>query len=124
MELLILLTQCSYVTELVPKLGSFIYTIQPGDTLNTIAQSFNTTIEILCKFNHIPQPQWIFSGRQLVIPYSPPEAVIYTVQPTDTLYSISRKFNTFLSYLIDFNYLDNPSFISPGQNLVVTPALK
>lgn len=108
----------------VPKLGSFTYTIQPGDTLYRISRNFNTTVEILLKFNNIPAPQWIFPGRQLVIPYSPPEAIIYVVRPGDTLYGIARRYGTFIQNLIDFNYLDDPNKIYVGQSLVVTESLR
>ncbi|MCX8131233.1 MAG: LysM peptidoglycan-binding domain-containing protein [Clostridia bacterium] len=110
--------------RLVPKLGSFNYTVQPGDNLFRIARNFNTTIEILRKFNYIPTPQLIFPGRQLIIPYSPAEAIIYTVQPGDTLSDIARKFGTYVQNLVDFNYLDDPDLILVGQNLVVTASLR
>lgn len=112
------------LNRLEPKLGSFTYTIQSGDNLCRISRNFNTTIEILRKFNYIPEPQWIFPGRQIVIPYSPPEAIIYIVQPGDTLYDIARKYGTHVENLVDFNYLDDPDLIFTGQSLVVTASLR
>jgi len=109
---------------LQPQLGAFVYVVEPGDTLYEIARKFNTTIDILRKFNNIPNPDFIFIGQKITVPYSPPEAIIYTVKPGDTLYSIARKYQTYVQNLIDFNYLDNPDLIYPGQQLVVTASLR
>ena len=109
---------------LEPRLGAFVYIVEPGDTLAGIARKFNTTIDILRKFNNIPNPNLIFIGQKITVPYSPPEAIIYTVKPGDTLFSIARRYNTLVQNLIDFNYLDQPDLIYPGQQLVVTASLR
>jgi LysM repeat protein len=105
-------------------LGTFDYVVKPGDTLGGIAGMFNTTVDILRKFNRIPNPNLIRVGDTIVIPQSPPEAIIYTVKPGDTLYSIARRYRTFVNNLIVFNYLSNPNLIYPGQQLVVTASLR
>ena len=105
-------------------LGTFDYTVQPGDTLSRIARNFNTTVDILRKFNNIPNPNLIFPGRVLVIPQSPPEAIIYTVRPGDSVYSIAQRFGTFVNNIVTFNYLTDPNLIYPGQQLVVTASLR
>lgn len=60
----------------------------------------------------------------VVIPMSPPEAIIYTVKRGDSLYSIARKYGTYVSNLIKFNYLYPPYIIYPNQQLVVTASLR
>lgn len=109
---------------LTPALGSFIYYVEPGDTLSLIARKFNTTVDIILKFNRIPNPNLIYPGQAILIAESPPEAIIYTVRPGDTLYSIAQRFGTYVQNLITFNYLDNPDLIYPGQQLVVTASLR
>lgn len=104
-------------------LGTFTYTIQSGDTLYSIARRFNTTVENLLKFNYIPNPTMIQVGQQLVIPESPPEAILYTVRPGDTLYAIARRYGTQVSILMTFNYLTS-TLIYPGQHLVVPASLR
>jgi hypothetical protein len=48
--------------------GTQIYTVQAGDTLNTIADRFNTTVDNIAQVNNIAQPNLISTGMQLVIP--------------------------------------------------------
>lgn len=99
-------------------LGTIRYTVQPGDTLYSIARRFNSTVENILKFNTIPNPAMIQVGQLLIIPESPPESIIYTVRPGDTLYAIARRYGTQVSIIMTFNYLTN-TFIYPGQHLVV-----
>ena len=73
---------------------------------------------------NIPNPNLIFPGQQIVIPLSPPEAIIYTVIPGDSLYLIALRFGTQVNTLIEFNYLVPPYTIYPGQQLVVAASLK
>lgn len=107
-----------------PLFPTFPYTIVQGDTLWGIARKFNTTVDIIRKFNNIPNPNLIYSGQVITIVESPAEAIIYTVRPGDTLYSIARRYGTYVKNLVDFNYLTNPNLIYPGQQLVVTASLQ
>lgn len=104
--------------------GTLTHTVVPGDTLFNIAYKYNTTIENILKFNFIQNINMIYPGQQIVIPLSPPEAILYTVVPGDSLYSIARKYGTYVDNLIRFNYLNPPFIIYPGQQLVVTASLK
>lgn len=104
--------------------GTLFYTVVPGDTLYTIAHNYNTTLENVLKFNYIPNPDLIYPGQQIVIPLSPPEAIIYTVKPGDSLYLIAKRYGTIVDNLIKFNYLTSPYIIYPGQELVVTASLR
>ena len=104
--------------------GTLTYTVVPGDNLYTISHNYNSTVENVLKFNKIPDPNIIYPGQKIVIPLSPPEAIIYTVKPGDTLYRIAMRYGTFVNNLTKFNYLTPPYIIYPGQQLVVTASLK
>ncbi len=104
--------------------GTLNYTVEPGDSLFKIAYNYNTTLENILKFNSIPNINMIYPGQNIVIPLSPPEAIIYTVVPGDSVYSIARKFGTNTDNIIRFNYLYPPYIIYPGQQLVVTASLR
>lgn len=104
--------------------GTMVHTVVPGDTLYNISHNYNSTVENVLKFNNIINPNFIYVGQKIVIPLSPPEAIIYTVKPGDTLYRIARKYGTLVNNLILFNYLAPPYIIYPGQQLVVTASLR
>jgi LysM repeat protein len=107
-------------------LGTFQYQVIRGDTLYRIARNFNTTVSILLRFNPIliSNPNILRVGQLITIPQSPPEAIIYTVRPGDTLSAIARRFGTRVSIIIMFNYLTNPNRIFPGQQLVIAASLR
>lgn len=50
----------------------FRYTIQRGDCLSVLAERYHTTVAILMELNpQITNPDKIYAGRQMLIPYSP-----------------------------------------------------
>lgn len=104
--------------------GTLLYTVVPGDSLYTIARSYNSTVTNILKFNSITNPNLIYPNQKIIIPLSPPEAIIHTVKHGDTLYRIAKKYRTTVTNLIQFNYLNPPYYIHPGQQLVVTASLK
>jgi len=65
--------------------GTLNYVVVQGDNLYTISHNYNSTLENVLKFNKIHNPNLIYPGQIIVIPLSPPEAIIYTVKPGDSL---------------------------------------
>ncbi len=47
---------------------STVHTIRSGETLSSIAQRYNSTVDALAKANNIQNPNLVHSGRQLRIP--------------------------------------------------------
>ncbi|AGB41617.1 hypothetical protein Halha_1680 [Halobacteroides halobius DSM 5150] len=46
----------------------FYYTVEPGDTLYKIANSFNTTVNVIVDLNKIENKNLIYPGQKLKIP--------------------------------------------------------
>jgi LysM repeat protein len=68
------------------------YTVQPGDSLKSIAADNGVTVEALIQANHLSDPDMIWAGQQLVIPsadQSQPAAKTST-RPTATTTNTSR----------------------------------
>jgi LysM repeat protein len=100
--------------------ASATYIIQSGDTLFIIAQQFNTTVEALKAANSISDGGRIIAGQALLIPAGEKSLVaVYEVQPGDTLYGISRRFNTSVGILRGLNAIDDASDIVAGQSILV-----
>ena len=47
----------------------FNYIIKKGDCLSVLAQKFGTTVATLCQINGISNPDKIYEGHKLLIPY-------------------------------------------------------
>ncbi|MFW5972235.1 MAG: LysM peptidoglycan-binding domain-containing protein [Bacillota bacterium] len=107
------------------ELGTASYVIKSGDTLSEIAIRHNTTVSNILVFNdYIENPDLIYPGDTLIIPESPPESKIYTVQRSDTLADIAEEFGTQVHTIVNFNYIENPDLIYTNQRLVVPVSLK
>ena len=59
-----------------------VYTIQPGDTLVTISNRFEVTVQELAEVNNLVNPNAISAGETLIIPEQLPEET--AVPPTNT----------------------------------------
>ncbi len=101
------------------------YIIKLGDSLYSIANKYNTTIDELIKKNNL-ETTILKVGDKLIIPnYSvviddniTQDENVYIVQRGDTLYSIANKFDTNVNDLKNINNITN-NIISVGQKLVI-----
>jgi lysozyme len=99
-----------------------VHIVQPGETLQIIASYYGTTWRAIATANNIPNPNRIYVGQRLVIPWPGsvvPPASTYTVQRGDTLSGIAARFNTTWQTLAQLNNIANPRHIYPGQVLVL-----
>lgn len=105
----------------------FYYTVQPGDTLYSIARRFNADLRTLIRYNQIPAPYVIYPGQQIFVPgveapEPPAGGRIYIVQEGDTLYSIAERFNVGIDQIIRLNDIPRPDLIYVGQRLLIPPS--
>jgi LysM repeat protein len=113
------------------------YVVQGNDTLSSIAQRFGTTVSALMAANGIANPDRIYVGEVLQmgdcsmpsgstatttgVSYASASSAgtSYTIQPGDTLSSISARFGVSLSSLAAANGIADPSSIRSGEQLVI-----
>lgn len=94
-----------------------IHVVQPGDTVNSIANEYDISVTRLIQENELRPPYNLVVGETLVILY--PE-VTYTVVEGDTLGNIAAAHGISLMELLRNNiYLSNREFIYPGEILVI-----
>lgn len=102
------------------------HTIQPGETLFSIAMKYNTSVDAIAFANGITNPNLIFAGQVLTIPGGSTgtgsgtgTGGAYTVRSGDTLYSIARQFGTTITTLVSLNGITNPNLITVGDVLTL-----
>lgn len=101
------------------------YTVQPGDTLSTIATRFGTSIAAIQLLNGLNDAQVIRVGQVLKLPADklhPDESpwwFIYMVRRGETLSEIATKFRVPLADLLRVNEIANPGLVRAGQRLII-----
>jgi spore germination protein len=95
-----------------------IYVVQPGDTIQTIAENFDISVEKLIQDNGLNEPARLTIGQSLVIAY--PQQ-IYTIEEGDTIEDIANNFDVPLIQLLANNpYLSDREFIYPGDTIIIS----
>ncbi len=98
--------------------GTKEYTVQPGDTLFSIAKRFGVDMQELARINNITDPSTIYVGQKLIIPAeATPARELYKVQPGDTLSEIAERFNVSVEALMEANGITDPDELYVGQVL-------
>lgn len=80
------------------------YKVAKGDTLYSIARKQNTTISKIKELNNLPSDN-LSVGMTLQVPSTPPTYQTYTIKKGDSLYSISKKYNTTVDAIKKINNL-------------------
>lgn len=101
-----------------------IYIVKKGDTLYSIANKYNTTVEELKRINNLTS-NILSIGQVLKLPSDKANnvekeenTISYTVQKGDSLYSIARKYDTTIDRIKDLNNLTT-NLLSIGQVLLI-----
>lgn len=96
------------------------YPVKSGDTLASIAQKFDISIDTVKWANDL-KSDTIKSGQALKIP--PVTGIVHTVKSGDTIYSIAKKYKTNAQTIVNFpfnDFADLDTFsLTVGQTLYV-----
>lgn len=106
--------------------GEQLYVVQFGDTLSQIAVRFSVSVSILMAANGIANPNFIFVGQVLRIPFGFQEearererARVYIVRAGDTLSGIAARSGATVGAIARLNGIVNPGRIFAGQRLAI-----
>ena len=94
-----------------------IYTIQKGDSLWKIARENNISVPKLIEINNL-KDLTLQINQKILIPKNSNDYNTNKIQKGDTLWSISKKFNTEVNELKKQNNIDN-NLLSIGQELII-----
>ncbi|MEM8686650.1 MAG: LysM peptidoglycan-binding domain-containing protein [Pseudomonadota bacterium] len=113
--------------------------VRPGDTAYSLARVNGITVPQLASANNLAPPYALSVGQRLTIPSgrvdhirtgsipapraatprAQPSTVLISVQPGDTLYSISKRYGTTVPELARINNIQPPYALRLGQRLTV-----
>jgi murein DD-endopeptidase MepM/ murein hydrolase activator NlpD len=129
-----------------------MHVVRKGDTLWSIAQKYNLSVDLIFTTNNIANSELISIGQEMKIPshknaiaeanivnqavvdkknnninnnVSQPEnaePIVYTVKEGDNLWNISRKYGVSVEVIVDINNFRDKDFLSLGQKLEI-PAI-
>ena len=93
-----------------------VYQIKVGDTIESIADRYNTTSEVLRRMN----PSSGFGvGSSIIVPRINEYFEIYNISKGDSLYEIARRYNTDYNLLAMLNGLNVSDYIYPNTTILV-----
>jgi membrane-bound lytic murein transglycosylase D len=106
------------------------YKVLSGDSLWTIARKFNITEKELREWNSLGQKDILQPGQILQVAAAPSKVsagrqqadarqIVYQVQPGDTLWAISRRFDVPTRQIMDWNNLAEQHILRPGDRLTI-----
>ena len=97
-----------------------VYTVAAGDTLFSLANRFNTTVEAILAANPGLDPERLFIGEKICIPLPAPPVCpgfTYVVRPGDTLFGLAKRFNTSVTAILAANPGIDPNRLQIGQEI-------
>ena len=93
-----------------------VYQIMVGDTINSIANKYGTTSEVIRRLN----PNSSFGvGTTIMVPRINMYFDMYNIGKGDTLYDIARRYNTDYNLLALLNGLNVSDYIYPNTMIMV-----
>jgi murein DD-endopeptidase MepM/ murein hydrolase activator NlpD len=93
------------------------YIVQPGDTLKSIADSYNISVNTIAWANQLTSSSAVKAGQSLTI--LPVDGVLHLVKSGDTMSAIAAKYKAQAEDIISFNDLANQDDIYIGDILIV-----
>lgn len=102
-----------------------IHIVQDGETLESIAMLYGTTVQTIQQANAISDPRDIFVGQRLIVPISNSASLISASQTTvvaglsDTITTLAAQYNITPEQLGHANNVVNPPRLYAGQVVAI-----
>jgi len=110
--------------NLCPNKSTMTYVVRPGDSLNSIAFRFGTSLVGLLELNPTLRLRTLTEGMTICVPKVPgrPTCIngaYYTVVENDSFYNLAQKYNLPLNILLEANPEANPYDLKVGQEICI-----
>lgn len=111
-----------------PASAAVAHTVQPGETLWSIAAANNLTTRTVAAFNGLSEDAHVVLGSTIMVPTvaegaaAPPPAGAYTVQPGDTFSSLAARTGVTAEQVAGVNGLDVNAPLIAGTAIKLPPA--
>lgn len=93
-----------------------VYQIKVGDTIESLANKYSTTSEVIRRMN----PNSSFGvGSSIIVPRINNYFEMYNIQKGDSLYEVARRYNTDYNLLAMLNGLNVADYIYPNTIILV-----
>ena len=100
--------------------------VRPGDSLQTLAYTYHTTVEDIAAANHITNPALLYQGQALAINQGkagqPTYQALHRVQPGENLFRVALQYGLSAQQLARVNNLAPDWPVSAGQQLWIPGA--
>lgn len=93
------------------------HTVKEGDTISSVAEKYNISLETILLANEISKTTVIKAGQKLII--LPTEGLLHMVLKGDTISSIAKKYQSTSEDIISFNELADANDIYIGDILLI-----
>ncbi len=99
-----------------------VYRVSLGDTIDSIASMFGSSIEELKRINNISEFD-LRAGDEIIVPETSKKYFeYYTVKKGDSIYGIARRYNINPELLASLNGLNYTDYIYPDQVILIPKA--
>ena len=96
------------------------YKISKGEDLASIAEKFNTSVEVLKDINNLIYTDNLRENMDIIVPKNADNYFnTYTIETGDSLYKIARKYNINPELLASMNGLNMNDYIYPNQEILI-----
>lgn len=96
------------------------HTVKSGETLFSIAQQYDVTVQKLREWNDLQSNQLTIGQTLIVQSADQKSAIKHTVEPQETLFSISKQYGVSIAELKSWNGLSSNN-LNVGQELIIYP---
>jgi LysM repeat protein len=104
--------------EAFPQSDTETHTVRQGDTLFSISRQYDITVAELREWNGLAADDLSVGDVLRVAPPQEQSAISHTVQPQETLFSISRQYNVSIAEIQRWNEIETTS-LTVGQELII-----